>query len=339
MRRGQRINGAESRKNRMISWGMAALLMLGGGICMSACGSQETGETATDEKQEDMAKSDEQMEEGSQESWKKEKGILFLTLPEEKEEHVVLPVGVSGKLVGKRLSIVGDSVSTFDDWIPEGYYDFYPMNGEGVDSVEQTWWKMVLNNLGMELCVNASSAGSTCVGNSLGTDDPQSGCNEFRMGHLLGENGEYPDMIIVYMGNNDFLKAIPLGENDGTVFVDEGEIETFSDGYSLILEKLMYYYPGSDIFCCTLLPIGTWGKETPFEMMVNGLDLTSEDYNEKIVEIATAKECVIIDLQHCGITIDNMQQYMSDGLHLKPEGMVLIRDAVKAAISGFYQDS
>ena len=45
----------------------------------------------------------------------------------------------------KKLSILGDSISTFDGWIPEGYSCFFPMNGD-VAEVEQTWWQMVLKD-------------------------------------------------------------------------------------------------------------------------------------------------------------------------------------------------
>lgn len=232
----------------------------------------------------------------------------------------------------KTFSIMGDSISTFDEWIPEGYYDFYPMNGE-VAYVNQTWWKMVMNDTGMELCANASSSGSTCIGDSTGTDNPQHGCSDFRIADLIGNDGTYPDIIIVYMGTNDFLMAVPLGSNDGTQYVEEGEIDNFSDAYSLMLDKLSAYYPGADIFCCNLPPIGDWGTERPFEIFVNGLGLTSEDYSKEIERITAAKGYTIIDLQHCGITIDNMSEYVSDGVHFKPDGMKLMRDAVEKAIT------
>ncbi len=236
----------------------------------------------------------------------------------------------------KTLSIMGDSISTFDEWIPEGYYDFYPMNGE-VAYVNQTWWKMVMNDMDMELCANASSAGSTCIGDSTGTDNPQCGCSDFRIADLMGSNGTYPDIIIVYMGTNDCLNAVPLGSNDGMQYVEEGEIDNFSDAYSLMLDKLAANYPGTDIFCCNLAPIGSWGTKRPFEIFVNELGMTSEEYSRQIEVIAAAKGCSVIDLQNCGITIDNMDQYVTDGVHLKPNGMKLIRDAVETAITGFYQ--
>lgn len=233
----------------------------------------------------------------------------------------------------RKLSILGDSISTFDGWIPEGYACYFPLDGEVLD-VEQTWWKMVLKDTEMELCVNGSSAGSTCVGDSISADDIRYGCSERRIWDLIGSNGSFPDVIIVYMGTNDFLKAVPLGDNDGTRAVEEGMIETFSDAYCMILDKLVAYYPNAEIYCCNLPAMGTWGPESGpvFVPFVNGLDLTPEDYGKQIEVIAAAKGCKIIDLQNCGITNDNISDYVSDGIHMNQEGMELIRKAVEAAL-------
>lgn len=234
----------------------------------------------------------------------------------------------------KKLSILGDSISTFDGWIPEGYACFYPMDGD-VTEVEQTWWQMVLKDTGMELCVNGSSSGSTCVGDSFSTDECRYGCSDYRIGDLIGGSGCFPDVIIVYMGTNDFMKAVPLGDNDGTRTVEEGVIENFSDAYCLILDKLIACYPNADIYCCSLPPMGVWGPASgpAFVPFVNSLELTPEDYGNRIEIIAAAKGCRLIDLQNCGITAENLEWYVSDGVHLNPEGMELIRDAVEKAMN------
>lgn len=237
------------------------------------------------------------------------------------------------KMVARKLSILGDSISTFDGWIPGGYACYFPMNGD-VPNVEQTWWKMILKDTKMELCVNGSSSGSTCMGDSSSIDSVQYGCSECRIGDLIGSNGAFPDVIIVYMGTNDFMKAIPLGDNDGTRAVEEGMIENFSDAYCMILDKLIAYYPNAEIYCCNLPPMGTWGPESGpvFVTFVNSLELTSEDYGRQIEIIAEAKGCKVIDLQNCGITMENMVEYVTDGIHMNQEGMALVRDAVEAAL-------
>lgn len=233
------------------------------------------------------------------------------------------------------VSILGDSISTFDEWIPEGYQDFFPMNGEVAD-VNQTWWKMVLDAKGMELCVNGSSSGSTCSGDSKSIDNPMYGCSDYRISGLAGADGTSPDVIIVYMGTNDLVTSVPLGDNDGTRAVEEGMIDNFSDAYTLMLDKLAVSYPDAEIFCCTLATVGDWGTDQPFVTFVNGQGLSADEYSDAIKQIAGTKGYPVIDLLNCGITIDNMQQFITDGVHLKPEGMVLVKDAVLKVLNKYY---
>ena len=230
------------------------------------------------------------------------------------------------------LSILGDSISTYDGWIPDGFSIFYPLDGE-LSDVSQTWWMQVMDEMEMELCVNDSSAGCTCAGDSLSPDDPANGCSEYRISQLSGRQGKMPDVIIVYMGTNDLLKNIPLGDNDGTRIVEPGLVDNFSDAYTLILDELESCYPVSQIYCCTLLPAGTWGKgERPFDPMVNRLGMTSSDYSEQIRIIADSRGIPTIDLENCGVDIDHLHEFVSDGVHPNHAGMELVAQTVVEAM-------
>ena len=44
----------------------------------------------------------------------------------------------------KKVSILGDSYSTFEGMIPEGYAVYYPNNGNDVKEVSQTWWDLYI---------------------------------------------------------------------------------------------------------------------------------------------------------------------------------------------------
>lgn len=228
------------------------------------------------------------------------------------------------------ISIMGDSISTFKGFIPDGYYDFFPDNG-AVQDVNETWWKPLVEELGLRQYANASSSGSTCTGDSTSQDNPQYGCSDFRINALMGANGRIPDIIIVYMGTNDLLQSVPLGDNDGTRRVSEGDIQNFSDAYTLILDKLQQRYPDSVIYCCSITQIGTWGTDTLFVEFVNGAGegLTAADYNECISQIAGNKGVPVIDLYNCGIAIDNLQDTTADGVHPTPLGMRYISSAVR----------
>lgn len=235
-------------------------------------------------------------------------------------------------LAGSTFSILGDSISTFQGYNPVGYYAFFPDYGE-VKKVEDTWWQQVADEMALTLYVNGSSAGATVAGDSTGTEDPQCGCNEMRTNDLSGPEGACPDRIVIYLGTNDFLNAVPLGENDGTELVEEGEVKTFSDAYTLMLDKLQANYPLAEIYCCTLLPVGDYGTDTPYVEFISGTQFTSADYGEVIIRIAANRGLSVIDLNDCGVTIENMHEMTSDGVHPTAAGMECIAAAVKEAFA------
>jgi len=239
----------------------------------------------------------------------------------------------SAQLAGTSVSIFGDSISTYRDYNPVGYSVFFPEFGE-LEGVEDTWWQSVVDDLELTLYANGSSSGSTVAGDSTGAEDPQCGCNELRTNDLAGPGGACPDRIVIFMGTNDMLKAVPLGDNDGTRLVEEGEVETFSDAYTLMLDKLQANYPLAEFYCCTLLPVGDYGTKTPYVEFVNSAELTSRDYGETIVRIAGSRGICVIDLYDCGVTIENLQEMTSDGVHPTAAGMRCIAEAVERALAG-----
>ena len=64
------------------------------------------------------------------------------------------------KYLGKKFSIIGDSISTYQDYIPKGYPCFYPYPTADVYDVNMTWWMMTINRLGGGLFINNSYSGS-----------------------------------------------------------------------------------------------------------------------------------------------------------------------------------
>lgn len=224
------------------------------------------------------------------------------------------------KLKGKKLGIIGDSISTYQGYIPSGYVTFYPRNT--VTDVENTWWKQLLNETGMELCVNASWSGSTISGDTSITSG-YVGCSDARVNALTDGQGNKPDIIIVWMGINDFGKTngITCGSYDGTTAVSTAtNITAITEAYGVLLKKLENNYPNAQIFVCRILP-----EQFASEMSAsyaNGFpninpddNMSLPELNDHIEQIANAFGCGVIPMDKCGITFFNVNTYTGDGLH------------------------
>ena len=237
-------------------------------------------------------------------------------------------------LSGLKLSILGDSIFTFDGYIPTDYNIFYPGSGD-ISTVEKTWWWQVMNATGMELNANASSSNTTITGDSLDTTGSAPGCSTKRMIDLTpGDDGPAPDILIVFMGTNDFLRSVELGTFTEPSPQDEGVVNNFCDAYELMIQKLNALYPNAEIYFCTLLETnaGDVDEYPQSYPATNKNGNTIGDFNAEIATIASAYSYPVIDVHNCGITYETLDQYTSDGVHPNTEGAKLIAEYVTNAL-------
>ncbi|MBQ8295067.1 MAG: hypothetical protein IJX87_01390 [Clostridia bacterium] len=132
----------------------------------------------------------------------------------------------------KNVLIFGDSYSTFEGYIPEGYATYYaPVNIKPTDvcRVEETWWKSFIDKIGGNLVLNNSWSGSTIGYTGYGNSDcSQSSSFIYRFRKLLKEGffkDNAVDTVIVFGGTNDSWSDAPLG---GMKFSDWQEGDLFS---------------------------------------------------------------------------------------------------------------
>ena len=106
-----------------------------------------------------------------------------------------------------RVSVIGDSISTFYDWIPSGFSKYYPKsattNSPAVDSATQTYWYKLTYNYMSNATIDKNIAWS---GSCVARNDDDSGNDrgdvcfvqrfiDYGMGN--------PDVILFYGGTND----------------------------------------------------------------------------------------------------------------------------------------
>lgn len=215
---------------------------------------------------------------------------------------------------GKTLSILGDSISTYSGYIPSGNATYYP-NGT-VQAVTDTWWKKLIDALGMTLNVNNSWSGSR-VTTTNGSDS--AGC-----GTRAESLGTAPDVIIVYMGINDFNNEVALGTYDGRSAVPSATT-TFREAYGIMLNKILTAYPGAEVWAATLPQCERNGSEVFPE--INGNNVALDAFNAAIRELAAAFGVRVLDHATCGLTYQNMDVYNPDELHPNKYGHSLIANS------------
>ena len=205
---------------------------------------------------------------------------------------------------GKKLSIIGDSISTYVGWIPSGNANYYTGSNTGVTSVDQTWWKRLIDSTEMELELNQSWSGSRVT--TTRPTDPIASAGCMTRAQTLGDD---PDVVITYIGINDFNNEVPLGTWDGTGAIPTAT-DTFKEAYAVMLNKVRARYPNAELFCATLPPDERNGDVGGEEINDAGVYLS--EFNDAIKLVANAFGAKVIDFANCGITPDNLNIYMGD---------------------------
>lgn len=145
-------------------------------------------------------------------------------------------------LRGKKVSIIGDSISTYTGYLPTGYNSRYPSGS--VQDVDQTWWKQMLDFAGATLEVNASWSGSRTTDNGAGTyPDLYARCNSTVLGS--------PDVVIVAMGTNDSTFDVTIGDYDYTTTYTSLSETTFATAYIKGIKALQATFPNAVIICAS----------------------------------------------------------------------------------------
>lgn len=196
------------------------------------------------------------------------------------------------ELEGKRISFLGDSISTFYSENSEinSYYGgtnqfYYPIYSSTVKEVEKTWWYKTYTDLGLKLSVNNSWSGSSMNASNM-------------MGRIatLGEKGK-PDIIIIFLGTNDNVN---------------GYVNEFKPAYEKALKEINKLYPDAYVFLCTM------GYSA-----YNGYYYTEQnrlDFNDQIRDLAESYHCGVIEFSEIQ-TKDNYTIVLGDALHPNAVGM------------------
>lgn len=233
---------------------------------------------------------------------------------------------------GKQFSVLGDSVSTLESYNPPDHSVFYKgdvCSRTGVYTMADTWWGQVIDFFGGELLVNDSWSGSRVTKLPGQHELFPSGCSDQRTSHLH-MRGVRPDVILVYLGTNDWANAVRPMEDGG---VTDEWYSVFETAYRRMLQKLRANYPDAELWCCTLC--STYMSTDPafvFPESVGGISI--EVYNDIIRRTAVLEGGRLIDLYAYHLPYDAI-----DGSHPTKTGMERLAKLVLREMLGKEADA
>lgn len=224
---------------------------------------------------------------------------------EAEREQARLDALLKEELSGMGISILGDSISTFQGWSNNTAYNstigsnavYYTGSRDGFTAVGETWWMQTITRSGLELVVNNSWSGDEVTNRGVS-----------RAQQLHNNEGREPNLIAVYLGINDFRR----GRTE----------DAFPTKYEEMITGLLGEYDEADVYLFTLLY--TSNMESSFYEPAEVVK-----YNAIIRETAEKFGCTLVDIYtDTGITPENLATYMGDKvLHPNYAGMDLITDS------------
>lgn len=245
------------------------------------------------------------------------------------------------------FSILGDSISTLAGATPPGWRTHYEgeVHVDGVTEPTHTWWGQVIDHFGGHLVANAAFSGSVVEGFGFPAGDSPE-----RVAALTGADGELPDVVLVFMGINDYgwgggrnqvmgeslsASARPEdlpGPREVAMAVGPEALDRFGRAYASMLTRVRALAPQADIWCLTLSPATSpSAAESCYKYSIRGIELDA--YNRAIAHAAAPVGAHVADIAAFGVAYDAV-----DACHPSALGMRQIADMAIAQMEGLPAD-
>lgn len=138
-----------------------------------------------------------------------------------------------------KISVLGDSYSTFEGKIPEGYdcWYFHETEGNDVNSPDQTWWQLMAEANGLEIEKIDAWSGSTVSYSGYRGEDYKNRSFNTRADRLGS-----PEVIFIFGGTNDDWAKSPIGEFKYSGWTEE-DMYGYRPAFAHLLDSLQKLYP------------------------------------------------------------------------------------------------
>lgn len=152
----------------------------------------------------------------------------------------------------ENIFIMGDSYSTFANYIPAGYATYYKEVMDSfrpqVTNVNLTWWKLLAKEMGYKIVMNDSYSGSTICTTHY-TTTPLDSCFVKRLDRYINNGffkNNHIDTFFIFGGTNDDWNNSPLGMLQYENFTD-ADLKKVFPAFCYTLSRLQEVCPKAKI--------------------------------------------------------------------------------------------
>lgn len=242
-------------------------------------------------------------------------------------------------LEDKTISIQGDSISTFAGTITDGNATYYSASHKFVNSIDATWWGLLINECRMRLIRNDAWSGSRISGTGDNAMCSVARCSNIRHINSTVDTYQYgaPEIIVVMAGTNDVSGNVEMGTADGAV-------TTYMGAFKTMLANLKSQCRNAKIVVFQLyrgnvLDYANSGGKHQYE------------YQEAMANLCRRYGVYYIGPEHFDLSFPNLQYYTCDNslsdygpptytsadyLHPNMQGMERVYAGVRAYLESLY---
>ena len=242
-------------------------------------------------------------------------------------------------LEDKTISIQGDSISTFAGTITDGNATYYSASHKFVNSIDATWWGLLINECRMRLIRNDAWSGSRISGTGDNAMCSVARCSNIKHINSTVDTYQYgaPEIIVVMAGTNDVSGNVEMGTADGAV-------TTYMGAFKTMLANLKSQCRNAKIVVFQLyrgnvLDYANSGGKHQYE------------YQEAMANLCRRYGVYYIGPEHFDLSFPNLQYYTCDNslsdygpptytsadyLHPTMQGMERVYAGVRAYLESLY---
>lgn len=242
-------------------------------------------------------------------------------------------------LEDKTISIQGDSISTFAGTITDGNATYYSASHKLVNSIDATWWGLLINECRMRLIRNDAWSGSRISGTGDNAMCSVARCSNIKHINSTVDTYQYgaPEIIVVMAGTNDVSGNVEMGTADGAVTTYMGAFKTMLANLKLQCRnaKIVVF----QLYRGNVLDYANSGGKHQYE------------YQEAMANLCRRYGVYYIGPEHFDLSFPNLQYYTCDNslsdygpptytsadyLHPNMQGMERVYAGVRAYLEGLY---